>query len=87
MTKDLANRILNELRAGRNFPKIQIRRALTVTGDLPVCADTKDAFDSYSRDIEHEDDPLPIRRIHRPVGTWEGLGDGVTPNVEAHRLP
>lgn len=70
MTKDLANRILNELRSGRNFSKIQIRRALTVTGDLPVCAATQDVFDIHEEDDE---DPLPVRRIFRPVGTWEGM--------------
>lgn len=77
MTRDDANEVLNQARAGHKVSNAKLNRALTVTGDLPVYADTKTAFDSYSRDIEHEDDPLPIRRIHRPVGTWEGMGVAV----------
>ena len=73
MTKDHAHEVLNQARAGRNVSKRHIRRALTVTGDLAVYADTKRAFEACHGDLDDEEDPLPIRRIRRPVGTWEGM--------------
>lgn len=71
MTRDHAHEILNRVRAGHKVSKAKTMRALTVTGDLPVYADTKTAFDAYSRDFSDEHDSWPVVRRHLPVGAWE----------------
>ena len=73
MTRDQAHEILNQARAGGKVSRSRINRALTVTGDRPVYAATKKVFEPVHGDLDDEEDPLPIRRIHRPVGTWEGM--------------
>ena len=73
MTKAEAHELLDAVRNGANAHQNRITHALRMTGDMIPSAGTRRKYARLAAAIADADD-LPVIRIHRPAGTWEGMG-------------
>lgn len=75
MTKAEAHELLDSVRNGADIHHNRITHALRMTGDMIPSAGTRRKYARLAAQMaDAAADDLPIIRIHRPVGTWEGMG-------------
>lgn len=71
MTKQEAHNILDAARRGSDVSRIDIDKALRVTGDISGCYRTPVEFRGMYGQLCDEHDSWPVVQKHLPVGAWE----------------